>query len=189
MDGLTLARGTGGCDWRRCPPGLVDASERAVSWQLVRAAARTTVLVQVVAAPGPPPSDRRLTPRAAVSGVAGPLDIGLRRVADAWLGDARVRGVEGVPGSGMAVDVYLPGFGPPPVRPGPGDGRSGEHPDRERPEQESPERESPERERLERERIRDLARARLAGARDGSPAGHGAPLRAEIAASSDDMDF
>ncbi|MFE4055636.1 hypothetical protein ACFXP3_04870 [Streptomyces sp. NPDC059096] len=184
MDGLTLARGTGGSDWRRCPPGLVDASERAVSWQLVRAAARTTVLVQVVAAPGPPPADRRLTPRAAVSGVADPLDIGLRRVADAWLGDARVRGVEGVPGSGMAVDVYLPGFGPPPVRPGPGDGRSGE-----RPEQESPERESPERERLERERIRDLARARLAGARDGSPAGHGAPLRAEIAASSDDMDF
>ncbi|MFJ7999879.1 hypothetical protein ACIQ7D_22510 [Streptomyces sp. NPDC096310] len=163
-DGLTLARGMGGSDWRRCPPGLVDASERAVSWQLVRAAARTTVMVQVVAAPGPPPADLRLTPRAAVSGVADPLDIGLRRVADAWLGDAQVRGTEGVPGAGMAVDVYLPGFGPPPVRPGPGD-------------------------RPARERIRDLARARLAGARSGSPAGHGAPLRAEIAASSDDSDF
>ncbi|MFE3825013.1 hypothetical protein [Streptomyces sp. NPDC059092] len=171
-DGLTLARGTGGSDWRRCPPGLVDASERAVSWRLVRAAARTTVTVQVVAAPGPAPADRRLTPRAVVSGVAQPLDIKLRRVADAWLGDGQIRGVAGVPGTesgtGMAVDVYLPGFGAP-VRPGPGD-------------------------RQTRERIRNLAHARLAGARaagarSGSAAGHGAPLLAEIAAASDDTDF
>ncbi|MFJ2215951.1 hypothetical protein ACIQVO_23440 [Streptomyces sp. NPDC101062] len=178
-DGLTLARGTGGSDWRRCPPGLVDASERAVSWEVVRAAARTTVMVQVVAAPGPPLADRRLTPRAAVSGVADPLDIGLRRVADAWLGDARVSGVDSVPGTGtgtgtgMAVDVYLPGFGPP-VRPRPGDRLT---------------RDRLATDRLTRERIRDLARARLAGARNGSTAGHGAPLLAEIAAASDDSDF
>ncbi|MFI6699707.1 hypothetical protein ACIBJC_12155 [Streptomyces sp. NPDC050509] len=177
-DALTLARGTGGSDWRRCPPGLVDASERAVSWEVVRAAARTTVLVQVVAAPGPPLADRRLTPRAAVSGVADPLDIGLRRVADAWLGDARVRGVESVPGTGMAVDVYLPGFGPP-VRPGPGD----------RPPTDRVTTDRLTSDRLTRERIRDLARARLAGARNGSTAGHGPPLLAEIAAASDDTDF
>lgn len=53
-DGLTLARGTNGWDWRHCPPGLVDASERAVSWQVIRAAGITTVAISVSAAPGAP---------------------------------------------------------------------------------------------------------------------------------------
>ncbi|MFF1960779.1 hypothetical protein ACFVWX_27850 [Streptomyces sp. NPDC058220] len=173
--GLTLARGTGGSDWRRYPPGLVDASERAVSWVVVRADARTTVTVNVVAAPGPPPAHPLLTPRAAVSGAADQLDFGLRLVADSWLGDAPFdhagTGGPDPRGAGLAVDVYLPGFG----TPGPPD--------------------DPAAQEAVRARVRDLARSRLArarasGARAGDSADYpGSLLRAEIAAASDDTDF
>ncbi|MFF1420152.1 hypothetical protein [Streptomyces sp. NPDC058280] len=173
--GLTLARGTGGSDWRRYPPGLVDASERAVSWVVVRADARTTVTVTVVAAPGPPPAHPLLTPRAAVSGTADQLDFGLRLVADSWLGDAPfdTAGAGGPDpcGAGLAVDIYLPGFG----TPGPPD--------------------DPAAQEAVRARVRDLARSRLARARasgtsaGGSADGPGSLLRAEIAAASDDTDF
>ncbi|MFE4827417.1 hypothetical protein [Streptomyces sp. NPDC056672] len=189
-DGLTLARGTGGSDWRRCPPGLVDASERAVSWEVVRAAARTTVSISVVAAPGPPHPRRELAPWAAVGGAAVPLDVPLRRVADTWVGDGRLDGIrpDGVRATtgpqpdgpagpdpyalgadGLTVDIHLPGFGTPA---GPG--------------------EDPAAQRAVRARIRDLARSRLAGAAAGtdSAAGPGALLlRAEIAAANDDSDF
>lgn len=50
--GSVLAGGNGGSDWRCYPPGLIDAAETAVSWELVRIAARTVVEVSVVAAPG-----------------------------------------------------------------------------------------------------------------------------------------
>ncbi|MFE4170840.1 hypothetical protein ACFRR7_02130 [Streptomyces sp. NPDC056909] len=189
-DGLTLARGTGGSDWRRCPPGLVDASERAVSWEVVRAAARTTVSISVVAAPGPPHPRRELAPWAAVGGAAVPLDVPLRRVADTWVGDGRLDGIrpDGVRATagprtdgpagpdpyalgadGLTVDIHLPGFGTPA---GPG--------------------EDPAAQRAVRARIRDLARSRLAGAAAGtdSAAEPGALLlRAEIAAANDDSDF
>ncbi|MGW4636101.1 hypothetical protein [Nocardia sp. NPDC004415] len=49
--GLVVARGTGGWDWRRCPPGILDASEQAVTWEVSRAAGVSTVRVSVVAAP------------------------------------------------------------------------------------------------------------------------------------------
>ncbi|MFD3593821.1 hypothetical protein ACFWU5_13910 [Nocardia sp. NPDC058640] len=49
--GLIVVRGSGGWDWRRCPPGILDASERAVSWQVTRAAGVSRVQVNVVAAP------------------------------------------------------------------------------------------------------------------------------------------
>ncbi|MFD7314720.1 hypothetical protein [Streptomyces sp. NPDC059883] len=181
--GLTLARGTGGSDWRRYPPGLVDASERAVSWEVVRAAARTTVSVSVVAAPGPATLPDELTPRAAVGGAADPLDLPLRRVDDAWLGDApfdTVRTGETAPGgAGLAVDIYLPGFGAP--RPhdryGDGDGAAAEV----------------------RARVRALVRSRLARATDedgdgdwdgdGDSGALGPLLRTEIAAATAETDF
>ncbi|WP_067824053.1 hypothetical protein [Nocardia inohanensis] len=53
-DGIVLGRGTNGWDWRLCPPGLIDASERAVSWRVTRTAATTSVEVSVAAAPGTP---------------------------------------------------------------------------------------------------------------------------------------
>ncbi|MFE3141919.1 hypothetical protein [Streptomyces scopuliridis] len=183
--GLTLARGTGGSDWRRCPPGLVDASERAVSWEVVRAAARTTVSVSVVAAPGPVTVPSELTPRATVSGAADPLDLALRLVDDAWLGDApfdTVRPGDPAPGgAGLAVDIYLPGFGTP--RP---------H-DRYHDQEAAAE---------VRARIRALVRSRLARAtgedgdrdrdRDRDEDGDSAPgplLRTEIAAATAETDF
>ncbi|MFE1594276.1 hypothetical protein [Nocardia sp. NPDC058705] len=49
--GLIVARGSGGWDWRRCPPGVLDASEQAVSWQVTRSAGVSTAQVSVVAAP------------------------------------------------------------------------------------------------------------------------------------------
>ncbi|MGW2508247.1 hypothetical protein ACWC0A_02245 [Streptomyces scopuliridis] len=186
--GLTLARGTGGSDWRRCPPGLVDASERAVSWEVVRAAARTTVSVSVVAAPGPVTVPGELTPRATVSGAADPLDLALRLVDDAWLGDApfdTVRTGDPAPGgAGLAVDIYLPGFGTPRPHDRPDDGAAAAA--------------------EVRARIRALVRSRLARAtdedrdedrdRDGDGDGDGdsAPgplLRTEIAAATAETDF
>ncbi|MFE2844012.1 hypothetical protein ACFXKS_10715 [Streptomyces scopuliridis] len=178
--GLTLARGTGGSDWRRCPPGLVDASERAVSWEVVRAAARTTVSVSVVAAPGPVTVPSELTPRATVSGAADPLDLALRLVDDAWLGDApfdTVRTGDPAPGgAGLAVDIYLPGFGTPRPHDRPDDGAAAAA--------------------EVRARIRALVRSRLVratgedGDRDGD--GDSAPgplLRTEIAAATAETDF
>ncbi|MFE2034402.1 hypothetical protein ACFXBB_14325 [Streptomyces scopuliridis] len=180
--GLTLARGTGGSDWRRCPPGLVDASERAVSWEVVRAAARTTVSVSVVAAPGPVTVPGELTPRATVSGAADPLDLALRLVDDAWLGDApfdTVRTGDPAPGgAGLAVDIYLPGFGTPRPHDRPDDGAAAAA--------------------EVRARIRTLVRSRLARAtgedenRDGDGDGDSAPgplLRTEIAAATAETDF
>ncbi|MFJ9207356.1 hypothetical protein [Streptomyces sp. NPDC102264] len=185
--GLTLARGTGGSDWRRYPPGLVDASERAVSWEVVRAAARTTVSVSVVAAPGPAAVPGELTPRATVGGAADPLDLPLRRVDDAWRGDApfdTVRTGGAAPGgAGLAVDIYLPGFGAP--RPhdrygdGAGDGAGAAA--------------------EVRARVRALVRSRLAratdeatdgdGDRDGDGGAFGPLLRTEIAAATAETDF
>ncbi|MCL7376061.1 hypothetical protein [Streptomyces sp. 35G-GA-8] len=178
-DGLTLARGTGGSDWRRYPPGLVDASERAVSWEVVRAAARTTVSVSVVAAPGPVAVPHGLTPRATVSGAADPLDLALRRVDDTWLGNAPFdtagTGGPAPGGAGPAVDIYLPGFGT---------SRTRAHDDEATAET--------------RARVRALVRSRLARARNGHGNGHGdgnghdgpGPLlRTEIAAATAETDF
>ncbi|MEV6421937.1 hypothetical protein [Streptomyces sp. NPDC051662] len=186
-DGLTLARGTGGSDWRRYPPGLVDASERAVSWEVVRAAARTTVSVTVVAAPGPVAVSGALTPRATVNGAADPLDLALRRVDDTWLGDAPFdparTGGPAPGGASLAVDIYLPGFGTPRTRAHDGEAAA-----------------------EVRARVRALVRSRLAraregdgdGARDGNrdrdrgrdgDGGPGPLLRTEIAAATAETDF
>ncbi|MER8072922.1 hypothetical protein ABTZ59_32050 [Streptomyces sp. NPDC094034] len=178
-DGLTLARGTGGSDWRRYPPGLVDASERAVSWEVVRAAARTTVSVSVVAAPGPVAVAPELTPRATVSGAADPLDLALRRVDDTWLGNAPFdtagTGAPAPGGPGPVVDIYLPGFGT---------SRTRAHDDEAAAET--------------RARVRALVRSRLARARDrdrdenehgDGNDGPGPLLRTEIAAATAETDF
>ncbi|RJO76857.1 hypothetical protein D5S18_11600 [Nocardia panacis] len=49
---FTLATGTSGWDWRRCPPGLIDAAEQAVTWEFIRERGLSTVRVTAVAAPG-----------------------------------------------------------------------------------------------------------------------------------------
>ncbi|APU15705.1 MULTISPECIES: hypothetical protein [Actinoalloteichus] len=119
--GLVLARGSGGSDWRHCPPGLLDAAESAVSWELVRVDARTVVVVSVVAAPGLTESQRaevpeHLTPHAVVMMAAtardrpdtDSLDVTLRLVSDTWVGQAVAQTTSTAP---LAVEVCLPGFG------------------------------------------------------------------------------
>ncbi|WP_068042903.1 hypothetical protein [Nocardia speluncae] len=105
---LVLERGTGGWDWRYCPAGVVDASERAVSWELFRAASSTVVRVRAVAAAGVPADlPGYLRPHALIHTPAGFLDIALEFSGDAWSGEAAepadsVRGIE----------IYVPGVGP-----------------------------------------------------------------------------
>ncbi|MFI9405402.1 hypothetical protein [Nocardia sp. NPDC052316] len=106
---LVLARGSGGWDWHRCPPGLLDASERAVSWEVVRAAGSTTVLVRVVAAArGEVPS--HLHPHALVRTSSGTAVATLSLAGDVWV--AEVPAPEGAE-STVTVQVYVPGVGGP----------------------------------------------------------------------------
>lgn len=113
---LVLDRGTTGWDWRYCPPGVVDASERAVSWELSRAAGSTVVRVHAVAAPGLSADlPGHLRPRARIRTPGGFADVALELSGDAWSGEAdqpadSVRGIE----------IYTPGVGPSdPVEPPP----------------------------------------------------------------------
>lgn len=106
---LILARGTGGWDWHRCPPGLIDASEQAVSWQVLRAGGTTTVRVDVVAAPQLP-SDipAHLRPRALITVADGTIETELNLAGDTWSGQVRTDAE-----AASAVDVYVPGLGTP----------------------------------------------------------------------------
>ncbi|MEV0645611.1 hypothetical protein AB0I28_10135 [Phytomonospora sp. NPDC050363] len=107
--GIPIARGTTGTDWRRCPPGLIDASEQAVSWQVSRLAARTVVAVTAVPAPGLPSTvPAHLWPHATVTGA--PEEIALRLREDAWIGDSALPGATG---PDITVEVHLPGLAPP----------------------------------------------------------------------------
>lgn len=106
--GLVLARGLGGWDWRRCPPGVVDASERAVSWQLIREVGETTVTVSAVAAPGLAADlPAHLMPWAGIDFGGTEVDIALRFAAGAWTGVAPVT----TSSSPVRVDIRVPGFG------------------------------------------------------------------------------
>ncbi|UGT45395.1 hypothetical protein LTV02_19270 [Nocardia yamanashiensis] len=179
-DALTLARGTNGWDWRDCPPGLIDASERAVSWQLTRAAGANSVTVSVTAAPGTPAAvPAHLRPWARIipagsgngNGTGGAQsgeqpraaiesdETALRLSGDAWIGTIALH----VPESIARVDIRVPGFGV--------------FHDSGTPEL--------------RRRIRDFAttRLRLAGGIPADDAAADAPLLAEIAAAADDSDF
>ncbi|WP_410871408.1 hypothetical protein [Nocardia sp. A7] len=114
-DGLIVARGSGGWDWRCCPPGILDASERAVSWQVTRAAGVSIVRVSVVAAP----NFRRavpehLRPFARLQSVrAQPPAVGVRLPlhlrGDTWTGVAEI---PGPPETSLEVAVFVPGVGP-----------------------------------------------------------------------------
>ncbi|WP_431968444.1 hypothetical protein [Nocardia sp. bgisy134] len=104
---LVFGRGSGGWDWRRCPPGLVDASEHAVSWELTRAEGATLVRVRAVAAPQLDAPPAHLHPRALLDTSVGAIDTELHLVGDTWQGTASTA-AEAVAG----VHVYVPGVGP-----------------------------------------------------------------------------
>ncbi|MBF6213512.1 hypothetical protein IU433_13345 [Nocardia puris] len=104
--GLAFGRGIGGWDWWRCPPGLVDASERAVSWDLSREAGATVARVQVVAAPTLTSAPDHLRPRAAFTTPAGNVTADLTLRGDTWYGETPL------PADSVdTVEVYVPGVG------------------------------------------------------------------------------
>ncbi|WP_227997632.1 hypothetical protein [Nocardia australiensis] len=174
---LVLGQGTCGWDWRGCPPGLIDASERAVSWELVRESGATTIRVHVVAAPqlgaDVPP---HLRPLALISTPAGVVTAELNLEGDTWQASAHCT-AEAV----LAVDIHVPGIG---ARAATGLGGAG----------------------IQqgsigalraddigganiRQRIRELAAARLANATSTLSVAFEAPLLSEIVAAANDSDF
>ncbi|MGW4329346.1 hypothetical protein ACWEKR_26045 [Nocardia sp. NPDC004573] len=157
---LVLARGTAGWDWQRCPPGLLDASERAVSWEVVREAGATIVRVSAVAAPlSAEDVPAHLHPRAGIRTATDATEVALVREGELWRAEtAAPAGAE----AGVSVHVYVPGVGV----------------DEPEPDAEN-----------RRARIRDLVTARLRRT-DGAPDNPvDAPLLAEIAAAASDSDF
>ncbi|UAK35514.1 hypothetical protein K8O92_07925 [Nocardia asteroides] len=157
---LVVARGTAGWDWNRCPPGLLDASERAVSWEVVREAGATIVRVSAVAAPfSVADVPAHLHPRAGIRTAADAVDVPLLRDGDLWQAEtAAPAGAE----AGVTVRVYVPGVGV-----------------------DEPEPDAASR----RARIRELVTARLRRTADAPGNPVDTLLLAEIAAAASDSDF
>ncbi|MGW0874077.1 hypothetical protein ACWD3Z_26755 [Streptomyces sp. NPDC002740] len=160
--GRVIARGAGTNDWRRYPPGFVDASETAVSWTARALGARRQIEVEIVAHIAAPVAGAPLVAEVTVNG-GRRNRVPLARRDDVWTGRADLDPygpADAVPPH-FEVGVLLPGFDP-----GPG---------------------GPE-DRADRDAIRELVRRRLADAArplayDG--AAHDAssgPFLAEIAA-------
>ncbi len=107
---LVLARGSGGSDWRRCPAGIVDASESAVAWQLLRTSGSTSIEISVVAAPGLGPLvPPHLHPRAVITAQTNEtIAVPLQLAGDSWVGTAAVAFSPETP---LTVDIEVPGFG------------------------------------------------------------------------------
>ncbi|MER7688422.1 hypothetical protein [Streptomyces sp. NPDC097610] len=108
--GRVIARGTGVNDWRRYPPGLVDAAENAVTWTARATGARREIEVEVLADAVAPAVGVPLVAEVRVDG--GTADrIRLGRRDDLWTGRADLN----VPATGqphLDVQVLLPGFDP-----------------------------------------------------------------------------
>ncbi|MGX9889415.1 hypothetical protein [Streptomyces sp. NPDC002276] len=164
--GRLIARGSGTNDWRRYPPGLIDAAETAVSWTARALGARRQFEVDVVAHGAAPVTGAPLAAEVRVND--GPhTRVALARRDDMWTGRADLDLPPGETRPRVELGVLLPGFDP---GPGPDTG-------------------------AERDAIRALVRRRLAAAaqpvaNDTPP--HGscpAPLLAEIAAATTDEDY
>ncbi|MFJ6894400.1 hypothetical protein [Streptomyces hokutonensis] len=164
--GRLIARGSGTNDWRRYPPGLVDASETAVSWTARALGARRQFEVDVVAHSAAPATGAPLAAEVRVND--GPRKrVALARRDDMWTGRTDLDLPPGETRPRVELGVLLPGFDP---GPGPETG-------------------------AERDAIRALVRRRLAAAaqpvaNDAPPHGSSsAPFLAEIAASTTDEDY
>lgn len=123
--GREIARGSGTNDWRRYPPGFVDASETAVSWTARALGARRQIEVEVVAHSAAPDDGAPLVAEVRVNG-GRRNRVPLARRDDVWTGRADLdldpdpdhgpglnRPAAGMP-SRVEVGVLLPGFDPGP---------------------------------------------------------------------------
>ncbi|MGQ4433523.1 hypothetical protein [Streptomyces sp. SAS_260] len=167
--GRVIARGAGTNDWRRYPPGFVDASETAVSWTARALGARRQIEVEVVAHIAAPGAEVPLAAEIRVND-GPPSRVPLSRRVDVWSGRADLDLPAGETEPRIELGVLLPGFDPGP------DSDSG----------------------ADREAIRSLVRRRLATAAtatsldapDSPPQeGTSALFLAEIAAATTDEDY
>lgn len=159
---LVLGSGIGGVDWRQTPPGVVDASERALTWDLFRDKGTTTIRVAIVAAPDIDPAlPEYLHPHARIVTESALLDLPLRLRGDTWQADAAApSGAE----TAVTVSISVPGFGTDRA-----DGTGGA---------------------VVREQVRTLVRTRLRRVSIADPSGVSEePLLAEVAAVASDLDF
>ncbi|MFF3378506.1 hypothetical protein ACFYXF_36820 [Streptomyces sp. NPDC002680] len=167
--GRLIARGQGTNDWRRYPPGFVDAAEGAVTWTARALGARRRIEVEVVAHSTAPTTGAPLVAEVHVDG-GDPHRVPLTRRDDLWTGRRELDPdlLAGISAPSIEVGVLLPGFDP--VTGTPGD-------------------------RAAREAVRALARRRLTAAteptaHDGSPHDTpSAPFLAETAAAATDEDY
>ncbi|WP_327320128.1 hypothetical protein [Streptomyces sp. NBC_01235] len=181
--GRLIARGAGTNDWRRYPPGFVDAAENAVSWTARALGARRQIEVEAVAHGAAPTTGTSLVAEIHVNG-GHPNRVPLARRDDVWTGlaDVDLGPNPGLSAGAMPprveVGVLLPGFDP---GPGPGPdrpGTSGEAVGR-----------------VDRDAIRTLVRQRLTAAAQPlayDPLPHDAslgPFLAETAAVATDEDY
>ncbi|WP_405866762.1 hypothetical protein OG407_45480 [Streptomyces sp. NBC_01515] len=164
--GRLIARGSGTNDWRRYPPGFVDASETAVSWTARALGARRQIEVEVVAHIAAPVTAVPLAAEVRVND--GPRNrVPLSRRVDVWTGRADLDLPAGETQPHIELGVLLPGFDP---GPGPEGG-------------------------ADRDAIRTLVRRRLAAAAQSDPhnsplhEGTYGPFLAEIAAATTDEDY
>ncbi|MGW2048976.1 hypothetical protein ACWCPF_27885 [Streptomyces sp. NPDC001858] len=139
--GRVIARGSGTNDWRRYPPGFVDAAEDSVSWTARALGARRRIEVEVVAHLAAPGAGAPLVAEVRVNG-GPPSRVPLARRDDVWTGrtdldlNPRLDPPAATTPPRVEVAVLLPGFDP-------GAGAGG---------------------RAERDAVRALARRRLAAA-------------------------
>ncbi|MFI1361059.1 hypothetical protein ACH4TV_46995 [Streptomyces sp. NPDC020898] len=115
--GRLIARGSGTNDWRRYPPGFVDAAENAVSWTARALGARRQIEVDVVAHSAAPLAGAALAAEIHVNG-GSPNRVPLARRDDLWTGRADLDVDPDLPTGATAprieVGVLLPGFDPGP---------------------------------------------------------------------------
>ncbi|MFE7074791.1 hypothetical protein ACFU96_32355 [Streptomyces sp. NPDC057620] len=122
--GRVIARGSGTNDWRRYPPGFVDAAESAVSWTVSAIGAGRRIEVEVVADIAAPVNGVRLAAEVRVEG--GPATrVSLARRGDVWAGRADLDVPASLsPRTRIEVGVLLPGFDPDPEPGSAADGRT-----------------------------------------------------------------
>ncbi|MGW5453580.1 hypothetical protein [Nocardia sp. NPDC003979] len=110
-DGLIVAHGSGDWDWRRCPPGILDAGADALSWTVSRSSGISTARVTVVAAPDCPlhvPEHLRPHVRLEVdNGTEAAAE--LHRRTDSW--SAEIQLAESAE-TFTTLSVFVPGVGP-----------------------------------------------------------------------------